>query len=216
MSAESNFSLVELARLVANLIRHGVIEQVDLAAEPPAARVRLRSGLLTDWLPWQPKRAAGNRSWDPVEVGEAVIVLAESGDLANGVILPALYTSTAQAPSANPDKAVYVFSDGAVIEYDRAAHALTATLPSGGTADITVPGAVNVTSNAITLTAPQITLDAANTHLTGDLDVDGDITDHATEQDRTVAGMRAIYDDHRHISNGPAVLTEPPDEDMGA
>lgn len=222
MNARETFSLVELARRLENLIRRGTIEQVDCAAEPPVARVRLRDGLKTDWLPWLPKRAAGNRSWDPIEVGEAVIVLAESGDLANGVILPSMYTQSAQAPSRDPNKAVYRFADGAVIEYDRAEHRLDAFIPgdanvqTAGAVQFTAGGAIIATSaTGITLAAPSITLDTPRVRSTHNMEVVGEITDHCDDEPHTMSGMRAIYDDHKHITNAVGALTTIPDELMG-
>ena len=55
-------NLVELLRLIHNLIRLGTIAEVDHAR----ARVRVQSGeLLTNWLPWIEARAGTTRDWDP-------------------------------------------------------------------------------------------------------------------------------------------------------
>jgi phage baseplate assembly protein V len=74
-----------------------------------------------------------------------VILLSPEGNFDNAVILPALYSDQFQPPSNNPAHHTTRYKDGAVIQYDSVAHALTATLP-GGTSVSAVPG--TVTSNA--------------------------------------------------------------------
>ena len=67
MSAENN-------RRIENLIRYGVIAEVDCAKR----RARAKSGnILTDWLPFLTFRAGTTRSWSPVTVGEQCLILAE-------------------------------------------------------------------------------------------------------------------------------------------
>ncbi|MFZ7197779.1 phage baseplate assembly protein V [Avibacterium avium] len=60
MSAENN-------RKIENLIRYGVVAEVDCAAR----RARVQSGeILTDWLPWCAFRAGTTKIWSPVTVGD--------------------------------------------------------------------------------------------------------------------------------------------------
>lgn len=60
-------NLVELLRLVHNLIRLGTIAEVDHSH----AQVRVQSGeLLTNWLPWLEARAGTTRTWSAPTVGE--------------------------------------------------------------------------------------------------------------------------------------------------
>jgi phage baseplate assembly protein V len=123
--------LTELERRQASTLRLGTIAEADYKR----ARVRVKIGpLLTAWLPWLTHRASKNITWHAPEVGEQVLVLAPSGELTNAVVLPAIYQSAYPAPTDNPDIARLTFDDGAVLEYDRAAHKLTADIP--GSADI--------------------------------------------------------------------------------
>ncbi|MFW5387263.1 phage baseplate assembly protein V [Yersinia sp. 2542 StPb PI] len=87
----------EIYRLIMNLIRFGIVEQVNLALDPPKARVRCGE-LLTDWLPWSVRRAEKARTWWPPTEGEQVIILAAGGELSAGVIIAALYQKSASAP----------------------------------------------------------------------------------------------------------------------
>ncbi|MOA13073.1 Phage-related baseplate assembly protein [compost metagenome] len=72
----------DLARMIENLIRFGVIAEVQM--NPP--RVRVKTGeLLTTWLPWIAVRAGTDKDWAPPTVDEQVVLFSPSGQLANGV-----------------------------------------------------------------------------------------------------------------------------------
>ncbi|MFJ2990713.1 phage baseplate assembly protein V [Collimonas sp. NPDC087041] len=132
----------ELLRLLLNLIRFGTIADIDHDAQ----RVRVRvGGNLTTWRPWITLRAGDAQSWFPPSVGEQVIVLSPEGELPNAVILPALYSDKSRPPSTNPAHHTTRYIDGTVIQYDSAAHILSATLPDGTSVTV-APG--KVTSNA--------------------------------------------------------------------
>lgn len=123
-SAEST----DQSRRLNNVARYGTIAEADYTGETagfPAIRVQLQDGeILSDWVPWFSPRAGKDRVWDPPEVGEVVMLLAPSGELANGVAIPGLFSDG----NANGDRAGLqrrTYDDGTVIEYDREAHKLT-------------------------------------------------------------------------------------------
>jgi len=137
------FSLAELSRKLANLIRFGLVAEADYQA----ARVRVRCGeLTTEWLPWLTARAAAEASWWAPRVGEQVILLSPSGDPAQAVALPALYLDPIPFDSADrrPDLHQVRYADGAEISYDESTHTLSATLPFGGIVDLIASGGVNI------------------------------------------------------------------------
>jgi phage baseplate assembly protein V len=118
----------DYARRLSNVARYGIIAEADYtgaSAGFPAIRVQLQDGeILSDWVPWFTPRAGKDRVWDPPEVGEVVMLLAPSGELANGVAIPGLFSNG----NANGDRAGLqrrTFDDGTVVEYDRQAHKLT-------------------------------------------------------------------------------------------
>lgn len=153
-------SLSDLIRRIESLLRAGTIAAVDHAI----ARCRVSSGgLTTDWLQCFTSRAGNIRTWSPPSIGEQCLVLSPGGDTAAGFVLVGLYSTANPAPEATGDAQSTTYPDGAVIRYDHAAHALSATLPGGGTADITAPAGVTVYSSAITLDAPQTTTTGALT-----------------------------------------------------
>ncbi len=174
----------EIYRLIMNLIRFGIVEQVNLALDPPKARVRCGE-LLTDWLPWSVRRAGNARTWWPPTEGEQVIILAAGGELSAGVIIASLYQKSASAPinTANTQHATY--PDGAVIEYNADTGALkasgikTATLDAGESIQATAPEITCSASVKITLDTPIVectqNLTTATLNVTGGGEMSGDI-----------------------------------------
>ena len=117
------FEHTEGARRAANFIRYGVVAEADY--EKGLLRVELQDGeLLSDWIPWITLRAGNDRFWWAPEVGEVMLLLAPSGELANAVALPAAFSNENQNGD-RPTVQRQTFEDGTVIEYDRAAHRYT-------------------------------------------------------------------------------------------
>ncbi|CCA91310.1 phage baseplate assembly protein V [Novosphingobium sp. PP1Y] len=128
-------------QLTGDVLRLGVIASVDHAQ----ATCTVESGdVVTGDLPWIAPRAGGLRVWSPPTVGEQCLLLSPEGDIENGVVIVGLYCDAFPAPSANPDLVHLEFDDGAVIAYDLAGHALTVTLPAGGTATVDAPGGLTL------------------------------------------------------------------------
>lgn len=131
-----------LPQKVSNLMRDGVVTEVDHAA----ARCRVRSGeMQTDFIPWLTLAAGKVSMWRPPSVGEQVQLLCVDGDLANAVAVPGMFSDAFAAPSSNPDLVLIQFADGATVGYDSAAHSLAANLPAGGTVSIVADGGVSIT-----------------------------------------------------------------------
>lgn len=196
-----DFQLTELGRRLANVVRPGTVGEVDGAA----ARVRVRYGetVLSAWLPWVTARAGADRSWWAPEVGEQVLILAPSGDLGAGVVLTGVYQRGYPAPEQSPDKHATHYRDGAVIEYDRAAHRLRAVLPEGGTAEITAPDGVTVRGDLMVTGDLDVTGAAEVAgDITGHADIgaDGDVSADGNIEDSlgTMGDMRSQYNQHRH------------------
>ncbi|MEX4004915.1 phage baseplate assembly protein V [Paraburkholderia sp. EG285A] len=172
----------EFRRLIVNLIRKGSVFDVDLTSNPPTCRVSVgdpddadNPGLVTNWIPFATTRAGKTREWNPLTKGEQVILLCPMGDPAQGIAIAGINSDAAPAPSHSADKHLRVYPDGAQLEYDHAAHALTATLPEGATVLIVAPGAVNMQTKQATVQADTITLDGDAT-VTKSLTVKGPLT----------------------------------------
>ena len=136
-------NLADLARLIENIVRFGTVAEVQM--QPP--RVKVGSGnITTTWLPWLNLRAGADREWDPPTIGEQVVLLSPSGNLAQGVALTGLFSDLITANGDREGLHRRTYRDGAVIEYDSIAKHLRATLP--GTAEVIAEGDIDVTSNA--------------------------------------------------------------------
>lgn len=147
------FALSELQRLLHNLVRVGSIQSVDHGGPGKPARVRVTIGdLVTDWRPYHECRAGGTTTWNPPTVGEQATVLSPSGDLGAAVVLVGLNSTANPAPSNDPNKTITKYPDGAVMEYDHAAHALLVSLPGRGSAKIVAPGSITIDSPEVTMT----------------------------------------------------------------
>ncbi|MGL6094161.1 MAG: phage baseplate assembly protein V [Pseudomonas paracarnis] len=176
-----------LSRMLENLIRLGVIAEVQMA--PP--RVKVKTGeLTTAWLPWLALRAGSDRDWDPPTVNEQVILFSPSGQLANGVVVTGLYSDhiPANGNRAGLHRRTYV--DGTVIEYDSVGHHLNATLVDGGTTNLVSKGGINLVGDI--------------THLgdytqTGNQNVTGKVT---VSIDVVAAGVSVVKHPHGGVRFG--------------
>ncbi|WP_417329570.1 phage baseplate assembly protein V [Halomonas cupida] len=149
--------LIELQRLIHNLIRLGTIAEVDHAR----ARVRVQSGeLLTNWLPWVEARAGATRDWDPPTEGEQVAVFSPGGDPAAGFVITGLFSDAHPAPADSSNLWRRVFPDEALIEYDHQAHRLSA---------VTGPSSIHMDRSRILMASngSTIELDASGIRLNG-------------------------------------------------
>ena len=193
-----NFEIAELARRLENLIRIGTVAEVSTAR----GKVRVQYGetpegspVLTGWLSWMTYRAGEDRTWWAPSAGEQVVILSPSGELAAGVVLPALYRKVHPSPESDPGKHTALYRDGARIEYDAAAHHLKAVMPGGGTAELVADGGLTITG-AVTITG-----DVA---VTGRIDATEDIESQKNVEDKngTMQEMRDTYNQHSHPPAG--------------
>lgn len=179
--------LAALARLLENLIRFGVINAVQM--EPP--RVRVTTGKLTTaWLPWLALRAGDDRDWDPPTVGEQVILLSPSGQLANGIVVTGVFSDHIPANGNRPGLHRRTYSDGTVIEYDSVAHHLNATLADGGTTNLISTGGINLVGD---ITHQGDYIQTGNQTVTGQVQVSIDVI---------AAGVSLVKHPHTGVKAG--------------
>jgi phage baseplate assembly protein V len=184
----------DIARQIANIIRFGTVAEVDLSA----ARCRVATGdLLTDWVDWWALRAGDVIEWSPPSVGEQGILFSPGGDTHGAVFLPGGYSSQFAAPSSSGNERLVRYPDGAVVKYDHAAHALTAVLPSGGTAEISADGGVTINGD--------LTVNG-DTQVNGDVDVSGTAT---AEVDVFGGGKSLKTHTHIGVSSGTSASGPP-------
>lgn len=131
------------------------------ASRPGFARVRLPDfdNMRTMWLPIAYPKTQDDQSCWTYDIGEQVaVILDPRGE--DGVILGAVYSNADKPPISDPNKFSIRFKDGALLEYDRGSHVLTAT------------GVEKVIVQAST----KVTIDCPDTEVTGNLLVKGMLT----------------------------------------
>ncbi|WP_341821723.1 MULTISPECIES: phage baseplate assembly protein V [unclassified Wolbachia] len=118
---DHSFAISELNRKVANIIRIGVVKEVDYEK----AKVRVKIGeLLTDFLPWITSRAGEERSWLPPSINEQVVILSPLGELSLGVVLAGIYQQKYAASENKKEINSVKFQDGTKFTYDKGKHHL--------------------------------------------------------------------------------------------
>lgn len=170
----SEWAQAENERILANMIRVGVIAQLDEAN----ARVIVRAGgLTTDWLPWLTLRAGEDRTWWAPEPGEQVLVLSPYGDPAQAVVLPAIYQEAHPAPGNIKTTSRVEFKDGAFVQYDREGHHYHLDVPAGGSITLHIGSTTLLLEDGkATLTTPELLVDSPKSTFTGAVNVQGLLT----------------------------------------
>jgi phage baseplate assembly protein V len=118
MLAEQSFVLSEMNRRLLQIIRIGVIQEVDAAKAK--ARVKIGDNV-TGWRPW----VSPANAWNPPVVGDQVVILSPNGDFEQGVILPALYHTNSKAPSDKLNEIMFKFSENSSVCFDSNLEKLT-------------------------------------------------------------------------------------------
>ncbi|MEC4735612.1 phage baseplate assembly protein V [Wolbachia endosymbiont (group A) of Andrena dorsata] len=151
---ESNFAISELQRKLANIVRIGVVKEVDYEK----AKVRVQIGeLLTDYLPWITSKAGKDRDWFPPDIDEQVVIFSPFGELSLGVVLGGIYQEKYAAPENKKEINSIKFQDGTRLLYDKDKHHLEIevvdkiTLKAG-------ESSIEMTKSEISLKAKRINL----------------------------------------------------------
>lgn len=190
------FWSAETARQMGNLIQLGRVTALDAVA----ARVRVEiGGNVTGWIPWLTGAAGDDSRWSAPEPGEQVVVLAPSGDTAQGIVLRGVYSTAFPAPANTPEKTRLTFKGGAWVELDRQAKVLEINIPAGGPGIRLVCGSsvLEVKDGEVVITADLLRIVAANTTSTGQIDAAGEVF---------AGGANVGLASHKHtgIASGPS------------
>lgn len=195
----------DMERRLASVVRLGVVSALDEAN----ARVRVTAGdVTTGWMPWTVGRAGPDRHWVAPEIGEQVIMVAPSGDLAQAVVVGSIYTDQHPAPGTTKDVTATEWQDGARLEYNRATHTHDLTVPAGGHIRFTIGGTTwTLTENGAELVTQKLTVHG-NIDVVGNINVEGSID---VTQDVTAQTVSLVNHLHTGVVPGPA-LTGPPEK----
>ncbi|UTO29336.1 phage baseplate assembly protein V [Bartonella harrusi] len=145
--------ITDLKRRLANMVMVGTISHID----HKNARYRVKSGnLISDWIPDTQARAGKTCSYEGRDVGEQVVVVASSGDLAQGVIVGSIHTDAHQAADkGNIHRTIY--PDGTILEYDDEQNSYSIQIKSGGKFILTITDGASLKGDGgkLELTAPE-------------------------------------------------------------
>lgn len=191
---------MENLRRQSNMVRIGTVDSVDAAA----GTCRVKSGdLTTTDIHWIVPGAGSFIVWSAPRVGEQGLLICPEGEPEGAIFLRGLYSSQFPAPRDREDTVLVRFADGAEIEYDEAAHALSATLPAGGTAALTADGGITLNGP---LTVNGETQLNGNTRIDGDAGITGTVT-----ADTDVVGGGISLKNHTHpgVQAGSAKTGKP-------
>ncbi|WP_368894785.1 phage baseplate assembly protein V [Morganella morganii] len=194
-------TLNELERLISNLLRVGVVEEVDTGKM--VCRVRT-GGILTDWIRWGADRAGAGRSWWAPVAGEQVIIGAVNGELTTAFVLCSLYSDANGAPSHSAQAMHKTFSDGAVIEYEPETGELTvtgiqkATVNAAQKIDATAPKVTVTASTQINFNTPKVVCSDNLTCATLNVEKGGEMTGNITHKDGKFSSNGVVVDNHSH------------------
>ncbi|MBE8613152.1 phage baseplate assembly protein V [Morganella morganii] len=194
-------TLNELERLISNLLRVGVVEEVD--TEKMVCRVRT-GDILTDWIRWGADRAGAGRSWHAPVAGEQVIIGAVNGELTTAFVLCSLYSDKNSAPSHSAQAMHKTFSDGAVIEYEPETGELTvtgiqkATVNAAQKIDATAPEVTVTASTQINFNTPKVVCSDNLTCATLNVEKGGEMTGNITHKDGQFSSNGVVVDNHSH------------------
>lgn len=194
-------NIQELARAIRNLIRSGVVTEVDTVQ----GLCRVQSGgIQTAWLNWLTNRAGRSRTWWAPSVGEQVLLLAIGGELDTAFVLPGIFSDDNPAPSTSADAWHVTFPDGAVIEYEPGSGALsvsgikTADVTASESITASVPLVLVKASTSITLGAPEVI--CTNKLTTGTLEVKkgGTMSGNIEYKDGSLSSNNKVFHTHKH------------------
>ncbi|RUT67204.1 baseplate assembly protein [Morganella morganii] len=194
-------TLNELERLISNLLRVGVVEEVD--TEKMVCRVRT-GDILTDWIRWGADRAGAGRSWWAPVAGEQVMIGAVNGELTTAFVLCSLYSDANGAPSHSAQAMHKTFSDGAVIEYEPETGELTVTgiqkarVNAAQKIDATAPEVTVTASTQINFNTPKVVCSNNLTCATLNVEKGGEMTGNITHKGGKFSSNGVVIDDHNH------------------
>jgi len=168
----------ETAGKLRGLIRRVVIRNINDNGMTQTASAEVTDGIWRDNV--EIAQIYGLNSHTP-EDGALGIMLANGGDEGDPVILPL----------GNPSNRMGGLAAGDVALYNKGGDRIV--LMADGTLDINIGGeAVLVIPGGMVIETPKV-------HITGDLEVDGEVRDHTG----TMQKMRDQYNQHGHIGAAP-------------
>ncbi|ENA1408373.1 TPA: phage baseplate assembly protein V [Escherichia coli] len=177
-----NAQLTEIMRLITNLIRTGVVTEVDRANW----LCRVKTGdLETNWISWLTLRAGNARTWWRPSEGEQVVLLSLGGNLETAFALPAIYSNAFPPPSDSESADVTEYEDGGWFEYEPA----TGRWHVRGIKSMVIEAADNITYKT-----SEFVVEADRTRINSDVAINGVVT----QGGGAMSSNGIVVDAHQH------------------
>jgi phage baseplate assembly protein V len=113
--SDQAYEIAEMQRQLANMVRIGVIDQLNFASK----KVKVKSGdVETGWLDWPAEIGNNYKRWRPLRLGTQVTIVSPSGDLEQAQIATMLYSDALQSPSVDEDIDLIQFDNGSFIKHN--------------------------------------------------------------------------------------------------
>lgn len=190
---EINTQLTEIMRLITNLIRTGIVTEVD--RENLLCRVKT-GDLETNWSSWLTLRAGNARTWWRLSEGEQVSM---GGNLETAFVLPAIYSNQFPPPSDSVDGCVTEYPDGGWFEYE----------PATGRWHVRgIKSMVIEASDSVTYKTGEFVVEADTTRINSEVVINGGVT----QGGGAMSSNGIVVDDHEHtgvLTGMPKTPTPP-------
>ena len=160
----------DMERRVADMVKLGTVSDTDYS-DPKAPRVKVKYGKNeTGWLPWAAVRAGRARTWEPLKMGEQVVIVSPSGDLAQGIIVGSVNYNDRPAPSSKEGETVREWDGGAREVFDDDSNSYTLTIPAGGKIKFQCGAStLELTDTEVRVTTTNYVVDAPDSTFTGNV-----------------------------------------------
>ncbi len=177
-----NTQLTEIMRLITNLIRTGIVSEVD----QDKWQCRVKTGdLETNWINWLTFRAGKTRTWWQPSVGEQVVLLSLGGNLETAFALPAIYSDAFPPPDYSENGSTTVFNDGGWFQYE----------PDTGQLLIKNIKSVRIeAADGIQLITDQLGVDASQMLINSETVMNGAVTQGGDD----MSSNGVVVDKHKH------------------
>lgn len=178
-----NVQMTEIMRLITNLIRTGIVTEVDRKGW----LCRVKTGELeTNWINWLTYRAGNSRTWWCPSPGEQVVLFSLGGNLETAFALPAIYSNEFPPPSDSESADVTQYGDGGWFEYDPA----TGRWYIRGIKSVVVEAA-----DSITYKTSEFVVEADSTRFNSEVVINGGVT----QGGGAMSSNGIVVDKHGHI-----------------
>lgn len=178
----------ELMRLLENILRRGVVEQIS--ADKKA--VRVRSGrLLTTWIRWNVTRAGAFSIWLPPSIGEQVWIGCPGGNPENAFVIGSAYSADNPPTGSSLLEIIITAPDGARLHYDAADDAGALAVTGIKTAHIQA-------ETSVTLDAPEVVCTEKLKARTFELTHGGTMAGDVTHSNGALTSNGVQVDSHGH------------------